>query len=130
MQFPFCSLMCTIWPLTPYSCASVSIAQPSFFFIVFRIGFQCEKKKRPQETLVTDAQLLKALCARIRVFSFSFSARIIPSKVIIFKKIMPKTHEILNSKRKGHPNFPCPGPKIVQWVTKLCELFEATWFSN
>ena len=129
MQFPFCSLMCTIWPLTPYSCASVSMAQPSFFFIVFRIGFQCEKKKRPQETLVTDAQLLKALCARIRVFSISFSARIIPSKVIIFK-IMPKTHEILNGKRKGHPNFPCPGPKIVQWVKKLCELFEATWFSN
>ena len=43
---------------------------------------------------------------------------------------MPKTHEILNAKRKGHPNFPCPGPKIVQWVKKLCELFEATWFSN
>lgn len=31
---------------------------------------------------------------------------------------MPKTHEILNGKRKGHPNFPCPGPKIVQWVKK------------
>ena len=44
MQFPFCSLMCTIWPLTPYSCASVSMAQLSFF--------------RPPETLVTDAQLL------------------------------------------------------------------------
>lgn len=63
-----------------------------------------------------------SLCARIRVFSFSFSARIIPSKVIIFKKIMPKTHEILNGKRKGHPNFPCPGPKIVQWVKKLVRI--------
>ena len=35
---------------------------------------------------------------------------------------MPKTHEILNSKRKGHPNFPCPGPKIVQWVKKLLRI--------
>ena len=43
---------------------------------------------------------------------------------------MPKTHEILNSKRKGHPNFPRPGPEIVQWVKNFCELFEATWFSN
>ena len=128
MQFPFCSLMCTIWPLIPYSCASVSMAQPSFFFIVFRIGFQCEKKNALKK--LWSLMLNYSLCARIRVFSFSFSARIMPSKVIIFKKIMPKTHEILNSKSKGHPNFPCPGPKIVQWVTKLCELFEATWFSN
>ena len=128
MQFPFCSLMCTIWPLTPYSSASVSMAQPSFFFIVFRIGFQCEKKNALKK--LWSLMLNYSLCARIRVFSFTFSTRIIPSKVIIFKKIMPKTHEILNSKRKGHPNFPCPGPKIVQRVTKLCELFEATWFSN
>ena len=35
---------------------------------------------------------------------------------------MPKTHEILNAKRKGHPNFPCPGPKIVQWVKKLLRI--------
>lgn len=124
MQFPFCSLMCTIWPLIPYSSASVSMAQPSFFFIVFRIGFQCEKKNALKK--LWSLMLNYSLCARIRVFSFTFSA----SKVIIFKKIMPKTHEILNSKRKGHPNFPCPGPKIVQWVKKLCELFEATWFSN
>ena len=31
---------------------------------------------------------------------------------------MPKTHEILNGKRKGHPNLPSPRPKIVQWVKK------------
>ena len=128
MQFPFCSLMCTIWPLTPYSCVSVSMAQPSFFFIVFRIGFEREKKNALKK--LWSLMLNYSLFARIRVFSFSFSARIISSKVIIFKKIMPKTHEILNGKRKGHPNFPCPGPKIVQWVKKLCELFEATWFSN
>lgn len=35
---------------------------------------------------------------------------------------MPKTHEILNGKRKGHPNFPCPGPKIVQRVKKLLRI--------
>ena len=95
----------------------------AFFFLhCFPNWLPMRKKKRPQETLVTDAQLLKALCARIRVFSFSFSARIIPSKVVIFKKIMPKTHEILNGKRKGHPNFPCPGPEIVQWVKKLLRI--------
>ena len=71
MQFPFCSLMCTIWPLTPYSCASVSMAQPSFFFIVFRIGFEREKKKRPQETLVTDAQLL-TICENSSFLFFFF----------------------------------------------------------
>ena len=128
MQFPFCSLMCTIWPLTPYSCASVSMAQPSFFFLFFPNRRRMRKKNALKK--LWSLMLNYSLLARIRVFSFSFSARIIPSKVIIFKKIMPKTHEILNSKRKGHPNFPCPGPKIVQWVTKLCELFEATWFSN
>ena len=120
MQFPFCSLMCTIWPLTPYSCASVSMAQPSFFFIVFRIGFEREKKNALKK--LWSLMLNYSLFARIRVFCFSFSARIIPSKVIIFKKIMPKTHEILNGKRKGHPNFPCPGPNIVQWVKKLLRI--------
>lgn len=39
---------------------------------------------------------------------------------------MPKTHEILNAKRKGHPNFPCPGPKIVQWVKKGNVAFKLT----
>ena len=88
MQFPFCSLMCTIWPLTPYSCASVSMAQPSFFFIVFRIGFEREKKNALKK--LWSLMLNYSLCARIRVFCFSFSARIISSKVIIFLKTYAK----------------------------------------
>lgn len=36
---------------------------------------------------------------------------------------MPKTHEILNGKRKGHPNLPSPRPKIVQWVKKKKKTF-------
>lgn len=100
------------------------------FFLLYCFPNWLRTRKKNALKKLWSLMLNYSLCARIRVFSFSFSARIIPSKVIIFKKIMPKTHEILNSNRKGHPNFPCPGPKIVQWVKKLCELFEATWFSN
>ena len=82
MQFPFCSLMCTIWPLTPYSCASVSMAQPSFF-IFFPNWLRMRKTNALKK--LWSLMLNYSLFARIRVFCFSSSVRIIPSKVIIFK---------------------------------------------
>ena len=53
------------------------------------------KKKNALKKL-WSLMLNYSLFARIRVFCFSFSARIIPSKVIIFEKIVPNTHGILN----------------------------------
>lgn len=42
-----------------------------FHFFFFGIGFECEKKKRPQETFVTDAQLL-TMCENSRFLFFFF----------------------------------------------------------
>ena len=92
------------------------------FFLLHCFSNWLRTRKKNALKKLWSLMLNYSLFARIRVFCFSFSARIIPSKVIIFKKIMPKTHEILNGKRKGHPNFPCPGPKIVQWVKKLLRI--------
>lgn len=73
----------------------------AFFLLPFFSESASNAKKKNALKKLWSLMLNYSLFARIRVFCFSFSARIIPSKVIIFEKIMPNTHGILNGIKQG-----------------------------